>query len=214
MKTTILAAARQIKPSPIGQASFNTAGTFEWTCPPGVTRICLAMMGAGGSSTHNGNANVNSRWVGDGGNLRYQNDIDVVPGQKYTIVVPTPQQKTSKPATAFGISTADPISGNLKGADGSKYPTATPAVLLGCNAGGAVAGNNGYGFNLLTFTQVTANAPGWSTTNRVGCIPGGGAGVYNGGSSFPYFGAAGAIGAVRIIWGSGRAFPNKNIGNL
>lgn len=218
MKSILLGVASLLKPPviPNGQIHYTAVGTYEWTCPEGVTKVSLAMMGAGGSSTHGANANASARWVGNGGNLRYKNDIPVVPGQKYTIIVPGPIQRYSNPAQAFGISSNDPLSDTLLGADGTTLPVTTTVgnVAFGCNAGGAPAGQNGIGFNLLTFQQNTATQSGWTTTNRIGNLHGGGAGIYNGGGKYPYFGAAGAIGSVRLIWGNDRAFPDKNIGNL
>jgi hypothetical protein len=70
---------------PVGQALFGTnvgAGTFSWTAPAGVTSVSVVCVGGG----HGGS----SQWSyggGAGGGLGYKNNITVVPGQTYTVVV-------------------------------------------------------------------------------------------------------------------------------
>ena len=64
-----------------GEAEFNI-GSHIWTVPPNVTSVSVVAIGGGGS-------NSNTTWssAGGGGALAYKNDISVVPGQKYTVVV-------------------------------------------------------------------------------------------------------------------------------
>ena len=63
-----------------GQAEFTTAGTTNWTAPAGVTSVAVVAVGAG-----QGGGNDNAG--GGGGGLGYKNNITVVPGQSYTVVV-------------------------------------------------------------------------------------------------------------------------------
>ncbi len=71
---------------PIGNESFTTPGTFQWTCPAGVTSISAVCIGGGGGSTSytSGTYAMNG---GCGGGLGWKNSIPVVPGTDYNIVV-------------------------------------------------------------------------------------------------------------------------------
>jgi len=61
------------------QQEYTSAGTFTWYAPAGVTSVCAVCVGAGGNETTAG---------GDGGGgLGWKNNIPVVPGQGYTVVV-------------------------------------------------------------------------------------------------------------------------------
>ena len=64
-----------------GEAEFNI-GSHIWTVPLNVTSVSVVAIGGGGS-------NSNTSWssAGGGGGLAWKNDISVVPGQKYTVVV-------------------------------------------------------------------------------------------------------------------------------
>ena len=55
-----------------GQQEYTTAGTYSWTCPAGVTRVSVVCVGGGS---------------GCGGALAYKNNITVVPGNSYSVVV-------------------------------------------------------------------------------------------------------------------------------
>lgn len=187
-----------------GQVTFTTPGTVKWKCPEGVFSVCAALLGAGGNSSA-------GAYTGAGGNLRYMNDIPVVPGQEYDILVPGPIARSSNPAKAFNLSTNDPITGALKGVNGR--PDNAFSSGQGGNAAGG--GSNSYGFSLLTFAPVTVRPAGYNdVTNRAGSIPGGGAGSYYAGGTYPKYSASGGRGEVRIIWGPDRGFPDKKIGNL
>ena len=58
-----------------GQQAFTTAGSFTWTAPANVTSVSVVCVGAGGAG---------------GGALAYKNDITVVPGNSYNVVVGAP----------------------------------------------------------------------------------------------------------------------------
>lgn len=57
------------------QVEYTTPGTYSWIAPPGTTSVSAVAVGAGGA---NG---------GGGGELRYRNNITVVPGTSYTVIV-------------------------------------------------------------------------------------------------------------------------------
>ena len=67
-----------------GHAVYTTPGTYSWTCPDSVYRVSVLAIGAGGGS-HSDNSGKDTG--GGGGGLGWKNDITVVPGQSYTVVV-------------------------------------------------------------------------------------------------------------------------------
>jgi len=71
-------------PSIPGQQAYTTPGTYSWTCPDNVTSVCVVAVGggAGGCFQTTGRAQA-----GGGGGLGWKNNITVVPGTSYTVVV-------------------------------------------------------------------------------------------------------------------------------
>ena len=68
-----------------GQQEYATPGSYSWTAPDGVTSVsvcCIAGGGAGG-----GSSGSTGKGGGGGGGLNYKNNITVVPGNSYTVVV-------------------------------------------------------------------------------------------------------------------------------
>jgi hypothetical protein len=173
------------------------------------------MVGAGGGSLSNTSVNAHN---GRGGNVRYINDIPVIPGQSYTIVVPPggaagSMSAIGAPATAFGYSSEDPLGGNIQGMDAA--PALNSRSVGGGNAAGTLPAYNSYGFDIKTWKQYTTRQSNWNDpTVRPGNDFGGGGGCYNAGQSYPYYQSVGGKGAVRIIWGDGRSFPSNGIGDL
>ena len=68
--------------APISQVAYTTAGTYSWTCPTGVTSVCVVAVGGGG-----GGGYTWSSGGGGGGGLGWKNNITVIPGNTYTVVV-------------------------------------------------------------------------------------------------------------------------------
>ena len=66
-----------------GQIEYTQPGTYLWQCPPNVTSVSVVCVGGGGGGGY-GDSNGGS---GAGGNLRYKNNIPVVPGQQYRVIV-------------------------------------------------------------------------------------------------------------------------------
>jgi len=64
-----------------GQQAYTTAGTFSWVAPAGVTKVSVVAVGGGNS------AKGASPYSGAGGGLGYKNNITVVPGTSYAVVV-------------------------------------------------------------------------------------------------------------------------------
>lgn len=82
--TSTASAVKRIIP-PVGQDSYTTPGTYTWVAPVGVTSVSVVCVGGGaGQTTVNGEY---SAYGGAGGGLGYKNNISVVPGQSYTVVV-------------------------------------------------------------------------------------------------------------------------------
>ena len=64
---------------PSGSAEFTTVGTSSWTAPDEVTSVSVVAVGGGGGGYGDQG--------GGGGGLGWKNNIPVVPGQSYTVVV-------------------------------------------------------------------------------------------------------------------------------
>lgn len=191
-----------------GQQAFTTAGTYQWVCPPGVTKISCVIISAGQSCTKVSNYHAG----GYGGSLRYQNDIPVVPGQTYTIVVGGPSlNRALIGSSAFGMdaggyNVGTPFSDKVKGGWGGAQGNGSNNGYGG-HAGGYYNGTNGTG---------TGNERCGDGTGLLGLKGTLGsasvAGNYGGGGGGQYI--SGARGAVRIIWGEGRAYPNINVADV
>ena len=112
-----------------GQVQFTTPGTFSWTAPERVNSVSVLCIGGGGS----GGAAYWAGGGGGGGGLGWKNNIAVIPGTSYTVVVG---------AGGVGISAN---SGGLGTSGGPSYFINTTTVQgLGGTAGtGTVSDSNG-----------------------------------------------------------------------
>lgn len=71
-----------------GDQLYDTPGTYSWTAPDGVTSVSVVCVGGGGSGCRGYSpATGQSRQGGGGAGLGWKNNISVVPGQSYTVVV-------------------------------------------------------------------------------------------------------------------------------
>ena len=78
------AAATTTSSGVVGQAFYGSgSGTYYWTCPPGVTSVCVVCIGGGEGSR----GSQWSNYAGCGGGLGWKNNIDVVPGKDYLVQV-------------------------------------------------------------------------------------------------------------------------------
>jgi len=163
---------KPLNPCPIGQSEFIVPGTYTWTAPIGVDRVCVVCIGGGGSGStvYPGNSSGKG---GGGGGLGWKNNISVVPGQSYTVVV--------------GVGGAAQNSSYSSGfAGGASYFISQATVAgLGGDAGGGLSPGGSYVGDGGGTGGTGANSPGSG---------GGGAGGYsgNGGDS----GAAGSGGGA------------------
>ena len=71
-------------PIPSGQQAYTTPGTYYWVAPQNVTLVCVVCVGAGGNVSPGTSFDGAG---GGGGALAYANNIAVVPGTSYTVIV-------------------------------------------------------------------------------------------------------------------------------
>ena len=217
MIQTWMQSINTFRPVLVGSQLYDTAGTYQWTCPEGVTKVCCALVSPGQSAQWSYSGNI--QYGGAGGGLRYRNDIPVVPGQVYTIVVgagaQTAKNDNDAPCTAFGISVAagnrgTALSGDVFGGYGGEGGNGSSSSF---NTGGSYGGNSATFTNGTTSPGQRSSMGGGQGINiltgaRVASI-GTAAGVYGGGGGNVNGSGSGGKGAVYIIWGPGRSFPNN-----
>ena len=235
-----------------GQQAYTTPGTYTWTAPAGVTSVCVVCVGGGSCN---------------GAALAYRNNITVVPGTGYSVVVGEAGASTSGPGTAYSDGEDSTFSDgtNTTIAEGGSGATQTPATPSGTYDGGGNGGISGEGIGSVGYGGGGAGGYSGNGGNNKGFSPwssdgaggggaggawaywaGGGVGImgegangvatsenggggsggsagngegtsgagsstggeYGGGGSGRWAGNKGGHGAVRIIWGDGRAFPS------
>jgi len=104
-----------------GQQAYITAGSYSWTAPAGITSVSVVCVGGGGCGAY---SFTPADWYsgGGGGALAYKNNITVIPGNTYAVVV-----------GANGVNNAHDVTGGA-GGDSSFNGTS-------CKAGGGAGGN-------------------------------------------------------------------------
>ena len=147
-------------PPPTGQQAFTTAGTYSWTAPTGVTSVCVVCVGGGGAGPTYLTDN-NKQKSGHGAGLGWKNNITVVPGQSYTVVVGAGGDAASgaEGNDSYFINTTTVMGGKGKGFN--THPTVGAGTFVG-DGGGA----GGWGAGTYGGTQLNGG--------------GGGAGGYSG----------------------------------
>lgn len=233
MKNILFAAKPPIKTNaPPGQLTWTVPGTYEWTVPEGVYSVCVLVIGPGSRGWTNGS----NAFGGRGGGLRWKNNIDVVPGQKLPVIVGTngyPDTVTSTGnidrldvtavSSLLGLvageyATGTPLGNGVGGSNGGVYDTSGYDKLNGGGPCGLPTAeplsdgrnNPNRGFNPITMLPV----PRSGNVNMGQYAGGGGSAIparRNGGLNQVW---RGAQGAVRVIWGEGRAYPSTNVVNV
>lgn len=214
-----------------GQQAYTTAGTYSWVAPTGVTSVSVVTVGAGDNASQ-------------GGALAYKNNITVIPGNSYTVVVQpgntSPSDRSSFISNAtvsagagIGFRTGDGGgnggtsnglagggAGGYSGNGGNGASTGTNGDGGGGGGGSTRSGGGGVGLlgqgsNGIAVAGGGGTGGSGGTNGQTRFNPGGDGGVYGGGfGSSTSNGNAGG-GAVRIIWpGTTRAFPSTNTGDL
>lgn len=184
--------------APQGDVSYTTAGTFSWTCPAGVTSVCVACIGGGGGGAGYPSIGAGSTG-GGGGGLGWKNNIPVTPGNSYTVQV-----------GAGGTSNTNAAGG----AGGDSFFISLATVSGNGGGGGTTAGVGGAGGG-YTGDGGGNGGNGGSPISGNGGSGGGGAGGYagNGGNGGSYLingtqpiqsatdGSGGAAGGGETPWG-------------
>jgi hypothetical protein len=126
-----MAAAASAKTAGAGSQSYTTPGTYSWIAPIGVNSVSVVAIGGGGGGSVT-NAGVYFGFAGNGGDLAYKNNIAVIPGRSYAVVV-----------GAGG--TGAPSQSNAGGNGGTSYFNSTGTVSAGGGTGGStyVCGGGG-----------------------------------------------------------------------
>ena len=216
----------------------SSTTTYAWTAPAGVYSVSVVVVGGGASLR--------------GANLAWKNNIPVVPGTTYDVVVGRgakagnnaqnggPSHFISQATVmASGGQPSGTLVGDGGGTGGNGYRAGGGAggysgsggfgkgtgqgsggVGTGGGGGGGGVNSNGYGGSGggvglygegASGAAGTASVPGGrgGSSGSNGTTNGGGAN-YGGGGTYDGSGyASGGNGAVRIIWGPGRSFPNN-----
>jgi hypothetical protein len=153
-----------------GDILYSTPGTYTWVAPAGVTNVSVVCVGGGGG----GGLSTTAGAGGGGGGLGWKNNIAVIPGESYTVVVGT-SGSYSFPASATPNDGGDSyfIDLNTVAGKGGKGGRAGSANCSGDTAGGTYVGDGGGNGG-------TGGCTGASTIGGGG----GGAGGYTGPGGF------------------------------
>lgn len=229
--------AAPLGPNPIGQEEWITAGIHEWTCPPDVTSVCCVVVSAGECGIFPTSANTGK--PGAGGGVRWKNFIEVVPGNKYQIRVgqaalATGLNPQSIPYTgshtaigdvtssALGLtvgagSVGTPFGDGVGGGYGDIGRTYNQYSTGGSSGGYRTGtsprltpnGYSGHGVDLFGNDQTNGGLGGPLYPSSGGRFGGGGQTRNASNASDVKMGRAGGWGAVRIMWGRGRSYPDN-----
>lgn len=160
-------------PAEPGGVLFTTTGSHSWTAPAGVTSVCVVCVGGGGGGGSTGGSGGGG---GGGGGLGWKNDIAVVPGTSYTVVVGAGglDDSLTHGGDSYFIDTS-----TVAGFGGTSTDSATGGT------GGGYAGDGG------------GNGGSPDNSGATDSTGGGGAGGYSGnggGSAINSYGTAGSGG--------------------
>ena len=162
----------------------TTPGTYYWTCPEGVSSISIVCVGGGGGGDYRAFSSFSTTRGGGGGGLAWTNNVAVVPGITYTVVVGSGGTGGTSPFPSAG--------------DGGDSYFANSSICL------AEGGTRGYSSGGQGGSYY-GDGGGEGSPQRSGSTyagGGGGAGGYNGDS--PSFGdppassGAGGVGGINV----------------
>ena len=213
-----------------GEITFAVPGLYSWTPPKGVRSVCVVCVGGAGASP--------GVVDGGGGGLGWKNNIPVIPGVSYTVGVGLAGWISNGGDSYFITSSIVCGYGGNQNGNGGLY-TGDGGGTGGNNGGGAggysgdggdgggAAPDGGGGGGITTYNGAggvglfgegesgsAGNGGSGGENGRAGSTgnyPGMG-GQYGGAGNSVYGKAIGGHGAVRIIWGAGRAFPSTDCG--
>jgi fibronectin-binding autotransporter adhesin len=188
--------------------TFNTPGTFDWVCPPGVTAIqveCWGGGGAGGAGRKDTTAGTNTSQNGGGGGggaYARRAVVPVTPGNTYTITIPAAAVSGTAGTTTNGGGRVNGGTVTFVGDSGvtvtaaggtggaNAYTTVNGTVGAGGGAGGTTAASSGD----VLFAGGAGSGGNTGATNVSGSGGGGAGDAGAGGAGFtstssPYVGA-------------------------
>lgn len=222
---------------PVGQVEWSQPGTYEWICPEDVTSVCCVVVAAGQIATYPTSANTGK--AGDGGGLRWKNDITVIPGTTYQIVLGQHRRSNGSGIGDLAYNATFTDIGNVTtsalGLTAGAATAGTPFENgvgggyggLGNNAGQFSTGGSSGGYTNGTTRRISRDAyPGHGVdlygndlTNAQSAAPlypSDGASLGGGGQSRNANNfsdvkrvRSGGRAGVRIMWGRGRSYPNN-----
>lgn len=183
-----------------GQAIISSSGgTYTWTCPKFVTSVSVLAIGAGGAGwSLCGQIGA----AGGGGGLSYKNNIAVVPGRTYTVVISNAYGSNNKytqfldGSTKLCVAQAGVWGESDTGAGGAGGGTILGVTHDGGGSGGnggdfngggggagGYAGNGGNGKPAATAAAAgSGGGGGGGAAGNGDGLPGGGVGIYGKGS--------------------------------
>lgn len=215
-----------------GEVEYTTPGTYSWTAPAGVTSVSVVTVGGGGGGKRN---TIVTRppdpdeyyFTGGGGALAWANNITVVPGQSYQVIVGAGGAGGYSAGTGSAGGNSSFNSQVIAGGGGisastGTYSTGAPggtiqSTITGGGGAGGRGGNyggyNGGGVNpgaggaggysgaggAGADGQAASSGPAPSGSAGAGGGGGGGAGGGNTAGSTQYGGSGGGVG----IYGEG-----------
>ena len=202
-----------------GQALYGFgSGAYSWTCPAGVTSVCVVCIGGGAGS--NGVSAGNGG--GGGGGLGWKNNIAVTPGNVYVVHVGWGGDK-SRSANSSGGDSYFINTSTVKGG-GAANGTAGGSFTgdgggNGGSSGGSQAGAGAAGYTGNGGTQNTAGlgggaGGGYNYSSTWGYSSGGGTGPFGQGSSgasTTYGGGIGGSGGENGVGGENPWYSKGNV---
>ena len=180
---------------PEGQAEYTSPGTYTWVCPENITSVSVVCIGGGGGGMY---YNSSTSWYqfamngGGGGGLGWKNNISVIPGNSYTVVVGARglSGAYSSGSTAGGQTyfiNAATVSGN-GGAPG-RYASSV--------AGGTYTGDGGGNGGGNVYVSSWSGPTGGGGAG--GYLGSGGPGVHSGTANIPAAGSGAGAGGAQVI---------------
>jgi hypothetical protein len=193
-----------------GQQEYTTPGSYSWICPSGVTRVSVVCVGGGGGAAND------EAGGGAGGGLAWKNNISVIPGQTYSVVVGAGGQRSNQPTPGGTGGTSSAFGVFAYGGTGTGNPRPGYGGVGGgyANADGGGNGGDGGDGNLSSISDTGQNQGGGGaggytgnggrgadhrTNNQTAGSGGGGGGGANGGPGEVGGGGGGGVG----IYGQG-----------
>lgn len=175
------AASNAAVPVTASQQAYTTAGSYSWVAPVGVFSVSVVCVGGGGGGGSYTNGTAIGGTGGGGGALAYSNNLAVVPGNSYTVIVGaggtggvdnSGNNATAGANSTFTAGSTVTGTGGAKGNQSSYYPAGG-----GHRAQGGM-GAGGYGTSPTSASETAGTGGGGgSGGDGTGGGAGGGGGV-------------------------------------